>query len=116
MNTPTIPNTQTIATTPGRPDYSMRTRLDGRNYQLRFLWNMREERWYFDIISDADELLAAGIKIIANRPLIRFYQWDVRLPPGEFRAVDLSTNGSPPGLFDMGKGLRVELTYYPVNP
>lgn len=105
---------QVIPTVAGNPNYTMRTRLDGRDYLLRFQWNQREERWYFDIFADTNEPLAVGIKIIPNRPLLRFYQWDQRLPPGEFVAnIDIADD-SPPGLYEMAIGERCELTYFPV--
>lgn len=107
--------TQTIPTVAGDPNYTMRVRLDGRDFGLHFVWNEREERWYLTIRSDQDEILAAGIKLIANRPLLRFYQWDKRLPQGELWAWDLTPNGAPPGLYDMEPGNRVELTYHPVG-
>lgn len=96
----------------GDSNYTMRTRLDGRDFNLRFLWNEREERWYMDILSDADVPLAMGIKIVTNRPLIRYYKWDSRLPQGELWAIDLSSiAGEPPGFNELGKGQRVELSY-----
>lgn len=115
MATTSLP-TQTIPTLDdGSANYTMRTRLDGRDFNLHFKWNAREERWYFDILTDAEVPIAMGIKIIANRPLTRFYQWDRRLPPGDLIAWDLTNNGSPPGFYDLAKGKRVELSYHPVG-
>ncbi len=112
--TSTLP-TQTIPTLEGNPNYTMRVRLDGRDFAFHMLWNEREERWYLSIKSTEDELLAMGIKIITNRPLLRFYQWDKRLPQGELWAWDLTNDQSPPGLFDLAPGKRVELSYHPVG-
>lgn len=105
-----------IPTTTGRPYHSLRTRLDGRDYTLRFAWNQREERWYLTILDDEDTVLLAGLKLIANWPLLRHYHSDPRVPPGELAAMDLTEGGgTPPGLDDLGQGKRCELTYYAVT-
>lgn len=106
---------QLIPTSQDVPDYTLRTRLEGSDYNLRFMWNQREERWYMTISTDAGELLAAGVKIIPNWPLLRYYQWDRRLPQGTLMAMDLTNDGSPPGLSDFAIDKRVTLTYFPVG-
>jgi hypothetical protein len=110
----TLPS-QTVLTVPGNPNYTLRTRFDGRDFNLKFLWNEREERWYLDIRTDSDLPIVMGIKLITNRPLLRFYKFDARLPPGELYAWSLTTDESPPGLFELGSGKRVELSYHPVG-
>jgi hypothetical protein len=109
------PASLVIPTVAGVPYYTMRTRLDGREYNLRFAYNERSDRWHLDIATDADEPLVSGIKLICNWPLLRFFKWDRRLPPGELRVMDLSPDGSPPGLYDLEIGRRCELTYFPVS-
>jgi hypothetical protein len=101
-----------IPTLEGVPDYTMRSRFDGRDFNLHFLWNQRTERWSMDIL-DADGVpLAMGIIIITNRPLTRFYLWNPAMPQGELVAWDLSNDyGDPPGFNEMAPGRRVELTY-----
>jgi hypothetical protein len=90
-------------------------RLDGRDFHLHFLWNMREQRWYLDIFDTDSVPLAVGLKLISNQPLLRFYQWDPRLPPGELLAYAQGIDQSNPGFNDFGEGLRVELVYYPTG-
>ncbi len=104
-----------IPTLMGVPHYTQRTRLDGREFTLRFMWNMRAERWALDISDDTETLLVGGIWIVANWPLLRPYQWDPRVPPGDLRAIDLSADGSPPGVNDMAIGQRCELVYFAVT-
>lgn len=99
----------------GVPYYTFRTKLDGRDYNFRFAWNQRMERWFMDIMDTEENPLALGIKIVANQRLLRFYQHDDRLPPGELMAVDLSGDGSPPGFYDLGIGKRCELSYFAVT-
>lgn len=105
-----------IPTTTGRPYYQQRTRLDGREYVLRFAWNQREARWYLTIADDEDTVLLAGRKLLSNWPLLRHYHAaDARLPPGELMVVDLTGDNVPPGLDDLAIGARCELTYYAVT-
>lgn len=109
------PKLLVIPTTQGTPFYTLRTRLDGREYILHFAWNQREERWYLTIADQEDVSLVAGLKLITNHPLLRFYQANPEVPPGELVVHDLTNDGTPPGLDDLGIGLRCELTYYAVT-
>jgi hypothetical protein len=112
-----LPNSVTIPTlNDGTPDYVMRVRLDGAQYILRFLYNTRLDRWSFSIAdSNGDDLLGATA-IVANWPLTRFYKWDPRMPPGDFMAIDQTTDGSPPGFLELAPTARVRLVYFPVSP
>lgn len=94
------------------PYYRERTRLEGRDYILDFAYNEREERWYLSI-SDEDEVpIARGIKLIANWSLLFPYRYDERTPPGELTVADLTTDGTPPTLLELGEGKRCELIYW----
>lgn len=104
-----------IPTAQGVPYYSVRTTLDGRDFGLRFRWNQREERWYLDLRDGAGSLIAAGMKLVCNWPLLRYKKWDPRTPPGELVVVTLSPDRSPPGVDELGVGLRCELTYLAVS-
>jgi hypothetical protein len=101
-----------IPTSPGVPYYVQKTRLDGRDYILRFSYNERIQRWYVGICDEEGTPLLLGLKLVANWPLLRHYRHDPRLPPGELMAVDLTNDGSPPTLNELGEGKRVELTYF----
>ena len=104
-----------IPTKAGVPYYSMRTSLDGRDFNLRFAWNQREERWYMDIRSDIDEPLALGLKLVTNVSLLRAMAFDPRLPPGLLMAMDMTLDQSPPGYYDLEIGKRVQLVYDPTT-
>ena len=94
------------------PFYTQRVRLDGREYSLRFRWNTCAERWRMDLLTDENEPIVLGMKIVTDWPLLRYYKFDPRCPPGEFFAQTLTQDTSPPGFSDLGIGQRVELTYY----
>ena len=100
-----------IPTQQGLPFYTQRVTLDGRDYNLRFAWNQRLERWYLDIRDGADVSLLVGLKLVTNWPLLLAYHHDERLPAGELVVMTSLPDNSPPGYMDLGVGLRCELTY-----
>ena len=104
--------TLAIPTTPGLAYYTQRTRLDGREYNLRFAWNQGAERWTLDILDSEDTPIVVGIKLVTNWPLLRAYQYDARVPQGDLRVTTLMPDDRPPGYHDLGIGLRCELTYF----
>jgi hypothetical protein len=101
-----------IPTSPGVPYFTQKTRLDGRDYLLRFAYNERAERFSLSIYDESDEPLIEGLWLVANWPLLRHYRHDARLPPGELWVSDLTGDGSPPRLDELGEGRRCELTYF----
>lgn len=104
-----------IPTQQGIPFWVQRTTLDGRDYNLRFAWNQREERWYLDINAGDDTPLLVGVKLVTNWPLLLGRHADPRLPDGELMVRTTLRDDSPPGLNDMGFGLRCELLYISPN-
>lgn len=102
----------TIPTSSDRAYYTQRVRLDGRDFNLDFAWNQREERWYLSIYDEDNQLVHAGIKILANWPLLRWYKFDDRIPGGELEAIDLTGDASPPTFDELGTDARCQLTYF----
>lgn len=92
------------------PFYRMSASLDGSDYLLEFRHNQREDAWYFSILLPDGTLLAAGIKVVCDWPLLR-KQVDARLPPGDFIALSKTQDTSPPGLDALGEQSRVTLFY-----
>lgn len=108
------PPTQVVPTlADGTPDYTMRTRFDQRDFNLRFTWNQRDERWYMGIFAVDDTPIVLGVKIVCNVDLLRYYRYDSKVPQGALFAWDHSADSTPPNLNDMAIGARVELTYHP---
>jgi hypothetical protein len=107
--------TAQLIPTSSAPYYTQKTKLDGRDFVLRFSYNQRIERWYLSIYDDEDTPLRLGLKLIANWELLQHYRYDDRLPPGELWVMDLTPDGSPPTLDELGEGKRCELTYFSVT-
>ncbi len=110
MTTPLI-----IQTVTDQADYTLRTRLDGRDYGLHMLWNQREGRWYLTISDYQDNLLIASIKLVTNWSLLDFYQYDPNVPPGKLLVTDSSPDGSSPGIDELGPNQRCQLVYVPAT-
>lgn len=89
-----IPTSQTL------PDYTETVTLDGTRYDIRFIWNQREEYWYFTI-STNDELVIGSTKIVPNWPLLR-REKDTDTPPGIIYAFDTTGNNGHIGFEDLG--------------
>lgn len=101
-----------IPTSPGVPYFKQKTRLDGRDYLLYFAYNERAERYSLSIHDESDEPLLEGLWLVALWPLLRHYRSDPRLPPGELWVSDLTGDGAPPTLDELGEGKRCELNYF----
>ncbi len=91
------------------PDYRVGTTLDGENYILDVRWNYRESAWYFDILTPAEDVVRAGIKIVLGAYLGR-RSADDRMPPGLLIASDLSNEGRDATIDDLGS--RVVVHYF----
>lgn len=100
-----------IIPTSKAPFRRQRTRLDGVDYLLSFVYNQREDRIYLSLADDEELPIVSGIKILANYPLLWRHRHDPKIPPGELMAIDTTSDGSPPGLGELGEGLRCQLTY-----
>lgn len=94
----------------GTPLFTVRTSLDGREYELRIDYVGRLDRFTLDISTGEGDELAKGIRLISNWPLLRRRQHEPRLPPGELFIVDGSGIGDPAGLDQLGDPFQ--LIYY----
>jgi len=103
---------QTIPTS-DLPFYSLRTRLDERDYTFKFNYSTRQSRWYLSIYDVENVLLVAGLKLVANFPLLKYYKFRDGMPQGDLIVMCTTADTAPPTLNELGPGLRCELTYYP---
>lgn len=91
------------------PFYTQQAQLDGAIYGLEFLWNFREEAWYFTIYDSQGDAIAAGLRVVVGFPIGTRCR-DARMPPGIFQFQDTTGGDADPGFADLGA--RVQLYYF----
>ncbi|MFW6031645.1 MAG: phage baseplate plug family protein [Myxococcota bacterium] len=84
------------------PNYRQRTTLDGRQYVLRFRWNVRGAYWTIDVHDSSDNPIASGVKVVPGWDLLKLVT-DPRKPPGVLMAVDMTGDGEAPGIEQLGR-------------
>ena len=65
------------------PNHTLLVELESKLYKFWFKFNVLGDFWTMDIYSEDDVLLLAGIKMVANYPLI-FANKNTLLPTGDF--------------------------------
>jgi len=55
------------------PNHSLKIELEGLLYKLDFIYNTINDFWSMSIFDENDNLILAGIKLVANYPLISQY-------------------------------------------
>jgi hypothetical protein len=98
--------------TDGTTYYSLRTTLDGLDYQLDLDWSPREDRWYLTLRDSQGELLMGATKLVQNIPLLRYRRHIAGTPAGELVVSTLGTDDSPPTRLELGPDGRCQLCYF----
>jgi hypothetical protein len=99
---PSIVNTRGSAT--------LRTQLDGRDYVVVLQWNQRQQRWSMDVADQDGDMIAAGIVLVVDFPLLSLVT-DERRPPGTLAVIDPQSPRIDPTLESLGS--RHLVCYYP---
>lgn len=91
-----------------RAAFRYRETLEGSQYLFAWRYSPRTASWYLSVYSpDGETLLAGGVRVVVNWPLLRRHQ-SPDLPPGEFLAVDMSgENRDIEQQADLGSRVRV---------
>lgn len=93
------------------PLFTVRADLDGTDYDLRFDWSGRENRWTFSLYLPAGDPIARGLRVVPNWNVLRATQTPGR-PPGQIWFLDERGRATEaPGFSDLGR--RVRLHYIP---
>lgn len=103
---------QTIPTLTDAPYYTIRARLEDRDYTLRFWYSTRQERYYLSIYDEDETPLVLGLKLVTNLALLRYYHHRDNVPPGELMVTCATTDASPPKFGELGADQRCQLTYF----
>lgn len=100
-----------IHTLPDSAFWRQRTALDGKDYLLDFAWNGRVKTWFLSLF-DADEVaLVESIALVSNRPLLRRFRCDGRVPQGELAVLDPTNKISAADYAQLSDG-TVKLFYF----
>jgi len=82
-------------------DWNQRTTLDGTVFGFRFIWNDRDETWYFDLFDEDGNRLRSGVRVVPN--FIALYRYvSVDRPAGVFFPYDSRPDPQPPLLDELG--------------
>lgn len=92
--------------TDGTPAYRQRTRLDGVDWVLDFVFNSRTGVWGLSVLAVDDVAALTGQAVVCGVPLL---QRAVAGPPGQLWAVSADETFESPGLTELGG--RVTLWY-----
>lgn len=102
---------QTIPTL-ADPYYTIRVRLDDRDYTLEFLYSPRQERFYLGIYDSEDVPLVLGLKLVSNVMLLEYWHHKDGVPLGELVVTSYSADRSSPKIGELLEDGRCQLTYY----
>lgn len=94
---------------PSIPNYRAGLTIESTQYLIDVRWNGRMEVWFLDLMTEAGEMIKAGIAIVLGAFLGRTAA-SADFPGGAFVAVDTSNEGQDAGIDDLGT--RVLLYYY----
>lgn len=90
--------------TDGTQSYLQRTELDGEDYLMSFLYNLRRDRWTMSLQSLDGTFVLTGQTIHLQIPLNRRA---VGGPPGVLIALPETGVTEPPGLHDLGANVKL---------
>lgn len=99
------------------PNYEMRTRLEGRDYLLRFKYQERDCFWYLSLFDQDGIAIAEGLRIVTGIPLLSTVV-DYRRPLGELFVIDQPADGQTvevprdPHFSDLGARHRIYFIPY----
>lgn len=103
--------------TPAASNETIRVSLDGSTYVFRWLWNERDNHWFFDLSTSEDDSVAKSLRLVVGWNLLQDVTSE-NAPPGQIIAFDESTSstepyGEDPGENDLGD--RVFIYYLPLD-
>lgn len=88
------------------PRYQFRTVLSGSTYTFDVHWNERDGAWYFDLLTEDEVMIIAGVKIVLGMAIGR-RSADPAYPIGLFRVVDTSGQNLDATFYDLGTRVQV---------
>lgn len=87
-----------------------RVPLGANSYVIVFRFNSRDSRWYFDLYSDSNTLIKAGIKVMENQSLLQRYLLEDF--SGDIVCDKVGNTAEKVGRNNLGVGKDYELIYF----
>lgn len=100
---------QILPLQPSNPHYRFGTTLAEEPYLIDIRWNGREGAWYMDILSEDEDRIASGLKLVLGGPIGDLSPSN-DFPAGHFYLFDASRTGTEATFEDLG--VRVNLYFY----
>lgn len=94
----------------GYPDESFRVVLDSVTYELRFMWNERDESWFMSL-GDVGADPTITTKLTAYTDLLAPYRYLENVPDGNLVLSALRDVRERPGRFNIGPLKGIQMTY-----
>lgn len=94
----------------GHPDQSFRIVLDSVTYEVRFVWNMRDESWLF-AIGDVGQPPTVTMKLTAFSDLLAPYRYKDNIPKGNLYAMALRNPDTRIGRYNIGILTDIQMFY-----
>lgn len=82
---------QRISIPPDSAFFTSRVELDGTNFLLEFAWNGRLRAWTVGVLTQEGDPLVEGVTVVTNRPLLKRFKSDPRMPAGDLLAFDATS-------------------------
>lgn len=96
---------------PSIPNYRAGLTIGTVQYLADVHWNGREEKWYFDLLTEDGEQIVSGVGIVLGAFLGR-KSASALMPAVTFVAVDTSGEGRDAGIDDLGTRVQVYSVSY----
>lgn len=92
---------QQLPLIPSEPNYRFGTALNGKQVIIDVRWNGRDEAWYLDLLTEDEEPIRTGMKVVLGT-ILGGRSANADFPVGVFVASDLSGEGREATLDDLG--------------
>lgn len=94
----------------GYPDETFRVVLDSITYELRFMWNERDESWFFSL-GDVGAEPTITTKLTCYSDLLAPYRYMDNVPAGNLVLFPLRDVRHRVGRFDIGPLTGIQMAY-----
>ena len=94
----------------GYPDESFRVVLDSVTYELRFVWNERDESWFFSL-GDVGTEPTITTKLTCYTDILAPYRYRDNVPDGNILLFPLRNITDRAGRYNIGPLSGVQMVY-----